>query len=170
QMQYLKNDQEEQVPEIIDAWIVDRDIKTPSKETLDVRVLLTRDQISELHDVMRQVLDSFEEGIISPRSFFEDLKSVAANLSRDPEQLQISTGSSNLASMGLMREYIDDLPYHSATMNSSADEWELWSPEQQINFAHKLEEKIAYYRALYEHSNLWTTPGGGEVNGKYLLN
>lgn len=169
QMQYLRSDDTEDVPEIIDAWIVDRDIKDPSKDTMEVRVLLTRDQLSELHDVMRDVLNSFEEGIISPRNFLEDLKSVAANLSRDPEQLKNSTGSSNLASMGLMQEYIDDLPYQSPTMNISADEWELWSPEQQIAFAHKLEEKIAYYRALYEHSNLWTTPGGGEINGSSVF-
>lgn len=168
-MQYLKSDQQEPIPEIIDAWIVDRNVQSPAEQSVEVRVLLTRDQLSDLHDVMREVLGSFEEGLLSPRNFFEDLKSVAANLSRDPEQLKGATGTNNLASMGVMGEYIDDLPYQSPAMAISADEWALWSPEQQIQFTHKLEEKIAYYKALYEHPDLWTTPGGGAVDGHSVI-
>lgn len=169
QMKYLKSNAQEDVPDVIDAWIVDKNVRAPEQDAVEVRVLLTRDQLSELHDVMRQVLDSFEEGVLSPRNFFADLKSLAANLSRDPQQLNSATGDNNLASMGLMGEYIDDLPYQSPAMTVSADEWELWSPQQQIDFTHKLEEKIAYYQALYAHPGLWTTPGGNAVNGSSVI-
>jgi hypothetical protein len=156
---------------VFDAWMIDRDFMNPERSAVDVRVLLTRDQLSDLKYVMQQVLELAEEGVLSPQNFIDDLKSLAATVSRDPSSVGGSTSESgaNLADMGYMREYIEDLPYTGEVMNLTLETWEEWSAKVQIEFMHRLESKINYYQALHDHTDLWVTPGGGPVNGNSVF-
>ena len=168
-MQYLQKSGE-QLPTIFDAWILDRDFSNPDRTTLDVRVLLSRDQLSDLHDVLKQVLVTAEEGLLSPENFLDELKSLAATISRDPEQLGATTATTagegnSLANLGFMREYTEDLPYTSEVMDLSLEDWQSWPARQQIRFLNGLEEKIAYYGALHDHTDLWISLDGGPVDG-----
>ncbi|MGD8957403.1 MAG: vWA domain-containing protein, partial [Chromatiaceae bacterium] len=57
-MRYLQRSEGGKIPNVFNAWLLDRDIRNPSQRTLDVRVLLTRDQLSDLHDILRGVLQT----------------------------------------------------------------------------------------------------------------
>ncbi len=167
-MRYLERAGEAGVPEVFDAWLIDRDFRNPERSTLDVHVLLTRDQLSDLQQVLRQVLDTAEEGVLSPDNFLNDLQSMAATLSRDPASVGGSTraaGGQNLADLGYLREYIEDLPYHGEVMSVSLKDWEDWSAKRQLEFVHDLESKISYYQALHDHTDLWIALDGGAVDG-----
>ena len=169
-MKYLKRDESDKIPNVFNAWLLDRDIRNPERRTLDVRVLLTRDQLSDLHDILRGVLQTAEEGLLSPQNFLNELKSLAATIARDPEQLGSTTATTagagnSLADLGFMREYIEDLPYRGEVMNLSLEDWETWPARQQIEFLHRLEDKITYYRALHDHTDLWVSLDGGAVDG-----
>ena len=169
-MRYLQKTGGDQVPSVFDAWLLDRDFRDPARSTLDIRVLLTRDQLSDLHDVLTQVLEAAEDGLLSPQNFLSELKSLAATATRDPEQLGTTTtitagAGTSLAELGYMREYIEDLPYTGEVMGLSLDDWQSWSTLQQIAFIHRLEEKVSYYRALHDHTDLWVSLDGGPVSG-----
>jgi hypothetical protein len=169
-MRYLQRNENQQIPDVFNAWLIDRDFNDPKRQTLDVRVLLTRDQLSDLHSIMQQVLETAEEGLLSPRSFLNDLKSLAATIARDPEQLGTTTRvtgarEGNLADMGFMREYIEGLPYTGEVMNLSLENWQDWPAKDQVAFIHRLEEKINYYQALHDHTDLWVSLDGGPVSG-----
>ncbi len=170
-MRYLQKESGQPPPAVFDAWMVDRDFLNPERSAVDVRVLLTRDQLSDLKFVMQQVLELAEEGVLSPQNFIDDLKSLAATVSRDPSSVAGSTSGAgaNLADMGYMREYIEDLPYTGEVMNLTLETWEEWSAKVQIEFMHRLESKISYYQALHDHTDLWVTPGGGPVNGNSVF-
>jgi hypothetical protein len=169
-MRYLQRGEKGQIPNVFNAWLVDRDLSNPQRQTLDVRVLLTRDQLSDLHSILRQVLITAEEGLLSPRTFLNDLKSLAATIARDPEQLGTTTRASgaragNLADMGFMREYIEDLPYTGEVMELSLENWQDWPAKDQIDFINRLEEKINYYQVLHDHTDLWVSLDGGPIDG-----
>ena len=169
-MRYLQGSQGGAVPEVFDAWLVDRDFQNPARSTLDVRVLLTRNQLSDLQYVLKQVLIAAEDGLLSPRNFLNDLKSLSATLSRDPGEMQGSTSAtsaagSNLADLGYMREYIEDLPYTGEVMNLSLENWADWPARRQLKFTHRLERKISYYQALHDHTDLWISLDGGPITG-----
>ncbi len=170
-MRYIQKESGKPLPKVFNAWMVDRDFINPERSSVDVRVLLTRDQLSDLKNVMQQVLDLAEEGVLSPRNFINDLKSLAATVSRDPASVGGSTSGagSNLAEMGYMREYIEDLPYTGEVMNLTLESWEEWSAKTQIEFMQRLDSKISYYQALHDHTDLWVTPGGGPVNGNSVF-
>ncbi len=168
-MRYLAQAEGGRVPDVFNAWLVDREFADPGRPSLEVRVLLTRDQLSDLQYVLRRVLDAAEEGLLAPRSFLDDLKSLAATISRDPRAATRTTRAAgtgeNLADLGYMREYIDDLPYIGEIMELSLEEWEQWSARRQLEFLHQLESKINYYQAIHDNSDLWISLDGGPVAG-----
>ena len=170
-MRYIQKESGQPLPKVFEAWMVDRDFMNPERSAVDVRVLLTRDQLSDLEYVMQQVLELAEEGVLSPQNFIDDLKSLAATVSRDPSSVAGSTSGAgaNLAEMGYMREYIEDLPYTGEVMNLTLESWEEWSAKVQIEFMNRLESKINYYQTLHDHTDLWVTPGGGPVTGNSVF-
>ncbi len=170
-MRYIQKESGKPLPRVFNAWMLDRDFLNPERSVVDVRVLLTRDQLSDLKNVMQQVLELAEEGVLSPQNFIDDLKSLAATVSRDPSSVAGSTSGSgsNLAEMGYMREYIEDLPYTGEVMNLTIESWEEWSAKVQIEFMNRLESKINYYQTLHDHTDLWVTPGGGSISGNSVF-
>jgi hypothetical protein len=169
-MRYLQKSTDDQLPRVFDAWLLDRDFNDPERSTLDVRVLLSRDQLSDLNDVLTQVLEAAEDGLLSPQNFFSELQSLAATVARDPERLGTTTATtagagSSLADLGFMREYIEDLPYTGEVMGLSLEDWQSWSTQEQIAFLNRLEEKVGYYHALHDHTDLWISLDGGPVSG-----
>lgn len=156
------------VPVLFDAWMIDRDFEMPEKQSVDIRVLLTRDQLSDLYEVLKKVLSTAEMGTLAPQDFLNELKSLAATISRDPESAKTSTrtaGGASLADLGYMREYIDGLPYQSGVMDLDLSTWQQWSAQRQFEFINQLDGKIAYYRALHNNVDLWVSLHGGPVDG-----
>ncbi|MGB5517817.1 MAG: vWA domain-containing protein [Gammaproteobacteria bacterium] len=169
-MKYLQKTEGGQVPTVFDAWLLDRDFRDPERAAVNVRVLLTRDQLSDLHDVLAAVLERAEEGMLSPQTFLDELQSLAATMARDPTRLGSTTATTagqgnSLADLGFMREYIEDLPYTAEVMGLSLDDWQSWSTKQQVVFVTRLEDKINYYRALHDHTDLWVSLDNGPVSG-----
>ncbi|MGD8853737.1 MAG: vWA domain-containing protein [Gammaproteobacteria bacterium] len=169
-MKYLRETEGGQVPKVFDAWLLDRDFRHPERAAVDVRVLLTRDQLSDLHDILAAVLERAEEGMLSPQNFLDELQSLAATMTRDPGQLGATTATTvgpgnSLADLGFMREYIEDLPYTPEVMNLSLDDWQSWSTKQQVAFVTRLEDKLDYYRALHDHTDLWVSLDNGPITG-----
>ena len=167
-MRYLQERAGEGVPSLFNAWLIDRDFDTPEDRALDVRVLLTRDQLSDLHEVLRQVLITAEEGTLAPDDFLDELKSLAASVSRDPQAARTATrtvGGESLADLGYMREYLEGLPYKSEVMYLDLSIWEQWPAQRQFEFVNQLDSKVAYYRALHDNIDLWVSLDGEAVDG-----
>jgi len=169
-MRYLQEENlaGQRVPALFNAWMVDRDLAAPAERSIDVRVLLTRDQLSDLHEVLRQVLITAEEGTLAPDDFLDELKSLAASISRDPAAAKMSTravGGQSLADMGYMREYLEGLPYKSQVMNLDLSIWQQWPAQRQFEFISQLDGKVAYYRSLHDNVDLWVPLDEGEVDG-----
>ncbi len=167
-MRYLQERAGEGVPSLFNAWLVDRDFDAPEDRALDVRVLLTRNQLSDLHEVLRQVLITAEEGTLAPDDFLDELKSLAASVSRDPQAARTATrtvGGESLADLGYMREYLEGLPYKSEVMYLDLSIWEQWPAQRQFEFVNQLDSKVAYYRALHDNIDLWVSLDGEAVDG-----
>lgn len=156
------------VPALFNAYMIDRDPEAPSEQAVDVRVLLTRDQLSDMHDVLAEILERAEEGAFAPQDFLDELRSLAAIVSRDPEAVETTgrvSGAASLADLGYMREYIEGLPYQSEVMDLDLADWQTWTAVQQFEFINSLDSKVAYYRALHDNLDLWVSLDGGPVDG-----
>lgn len=173
-LKYLRSSSSQAAPDVFNAWLLDKNFLDPNQSAVDVCALLTRDQLSDLHDILTRILETAEQGLISPQNFLSDLKSIAATISRDPEQLGSTTASTatrgqSLAELGFLREYIEDLPYTGQVMNLALDDWQSWNTARQVGFLNQLEEKVAYYRALHDQPDIWISLDGSPIDGNSVF-
>ena len=139
-------------PSMFSAWLTDRSFRDPDRAVVDVRVLLTKNQLSDLQQTLQQILEASERGQIAPDSFFANLRAAAAAMGRAPDQ--IATAES-LTDLGIVGEYLDGLPYRSQVMNVTEDVWTGWSIGQQQVFIDTLRSKIELYRYFHDSTENW---------------
>ncbi|MWV14934.1 serine/threonine protein kinase [Pseudomonas sp. L-22-4S-12] len=151
---YLGEKTGSQAPPVFQAWIADRDPIKQNVPTTDVRVLLTKSQLSDLSDVLKQILDAANEGLISPAEMFERLRSVAATMGADPNQLK-QNGNAKLADLGMLGEYLEDLPYQSEVLNLDEETWKSWDGLAQEKFIRTLSTKLRHYQRYNADVDRW---------------
>lgn len=156
---YLGSQQGTQAPRMFEAWVGDRDTATPTSTVFDVRLLLTRDQLSDLQETLKRIITSGRRNQVRPQGFFDELRSAAAAMSRDPARIG-RRDTARLAEIGLMGEYLDDLPYRSELMGLDQDTWSSWSVAQQEDLLDRLEAKIKLYQRFHNEASLWIQLGG----------
>ncbi|WP_074941588.1 vWA domain-containing protein [Ectopseudomonas composti] len=146
-------------PPVFQAWISDRDFVRQDVPTTDVRVLMTKSQLSDLSDVVKQIADAANEGLISPSDMFERLRSVAATMGKDPNQLKDKT--IKVADMGLMAEYLDGLPYLSDVLSLDEETWKGMEGLEQEKFIRRLNTKLKYYQRYNSDADRWVSLAPG---------
>ncbi len=164
QLAYLGRMEGNQPPRLFSAWVSDRDIANPARKTLDVRVLITRNQLSDLQATLQAIIDAGESTRVAPNDFFRQLRSAAATMARRPEGVG-GENARRLADLGLIGEYLEGLPYRSRIMELSEDDWLSWSFGQQRQFLDDLGAKVALYRRIYDNTDLWIALDGDRSGG-----
>lgn len=157
---YLGSKTGAQAPPVFQAWISDRDLIKQNVPTTDVRVLLTKAQLSDLSDIMQEILNAANEGLISPSEMFSRLRSVAATMGADPNQLQQSANI-KLAELGVMGEYLEDLPYQSEVLNLDEETWKSWDGLAQEKFIRTLSTKLRHYQRYNADVDRWVSLAEG---------
>jgi serine/threonine-protein kinase PpkA len=142
-------------PKDFAGWISDRDLDHPARPSVEVRVLLTKNQLSNLSNGVRVILEAAKSGRTSAAQFYRSLLDFASRMGRDP-MLAKPSENVTIADLGILGEYLDDLPYKSATMSLDQDTWENWSASQQDEFIHSIENKLERYRDYESDCTLWT--------------
>lgn len=160
QLAYLGQQTGSVAPPVFEAWISDRDLVQQNRPSTDVRVLLTKSQLSDLSDVVTQILDAANQGLISPTDMFDRLRSVAAAMGTDPNQLQ-QNETTQLAELGLMGEYLEDLPYQSEVLNLDEATWKSWDGLSQERFIRNLSIKLRHYQRYNEDVDRWVSLAEG---------
>lgn len=154
QLAYLGKKNGTQAPLVFKAWISDRDLIKQNIPTTDVRVLLTKGQLSDLSDVVSQILQAANEGMISPTKMFERLRSVAATMGADPNQLK-QQENAKINDLGVLGEYLADLPYKSDVLNLDEETWKSWDGLSQEKFIRTLSAKLRHYQKYNADVDRW---------------
>lgn len=164
QLSYIGRVQGVQAPPLLRAWTVDRDLDNPVKQALQVRVLLTKNQLSDLQSALKEIVNVGIETELARSQFFDQLKSAAATLSRDPTRVG-REGATNLKELGLLGEYLDDLPYRSRVLALSEELWNRWSIGEQAAFVDDLEARIRLYQSFHDDVDTWVSLDDGASPG-----
>ncbi|WP_235955856.1 vWA domain-containing protein [Rouxiella aceris] len=154
QLAYLGKKNDTQAPLVFKAWISDRDLIKQNIPTTDVRVLLTKGQLSDLSDAVNQILQAANEGMISPAKMFERLRTIAATMGADPNQLK-QQDNTKINDLGVLGEYLADLPYRSDVLNLDEETWKSWDGLSQEKFIRTLSAKLRYYQKYNADVDRW---------------
>lgn len=153
-LRFLGTYNNETAPDIIRGFIADRDLVKHNQPTSQPYVLLTKAQLSDLYDVTTKLLEQANLGMMAPSQMFSNLLSLAAAMNNDAAQVTQSK-TLKISEMGLLGEYLDDLPYKSQIAGLTEEDWAMMSPEEQDSLIRTLESKLEYYRHSISDTDRW---------------
>ena len=151
---YVGEKQGTQAPTLYSSWASDRDIRRPDLATFSVRVLLTKNQLSDLQATLGRLVVAGERAQVDPGDFFNQLRSAAVAMGRDPARLG-QAQVRNLEQSGLMGEYLEGLPYQSKVMSIDQDMWVRMSVGEQQALLDEVKSKIALYQRYHDDVDRW---------------
>jgi hypothetical protein len=159
QLAYLGSATGAKAPPFFKAWISDRDLVKQNIPTTEVRVLLTKAQLSDMSAAVKEIVEAANSSLVSPTAMFERLRSVAATMGRDPNQLR--QGRSENLSKLVLGEYLDGLPYKSDVLGLDEEAWKSMSVAAQTQFIIRLNTKLRQYQSFNEDASAWVSLAKG---------
>jgi len=151
-------------PDVLRAWAVDA--YKPGIENFEIRVLLTRNQLNDLAQALRLIIESGRSNMLDANAVFERLQSVAAHLARDPSRLR-ERGVENLGDV--LGEYLDGLPYVSQIATLDRETWRRMGAAAQTEALDTLEARLRAYEEFNRTAELWVAFDGGRDPGEAMF-
>ncbi len=139
-------------PKDIVAWVLDRDLVDPSMRALDVRVLITRNQLSSLVQAMDRVIQALMQAEVTQEQFFQALQGVAGQTMKRPEDIG---QSQKLVDTGLLPAFIESLPYKSDILSLSDEMYSSMTADDRAKLQWSLLAKLKQYREINEQVDAW---------------
>jgi serine/threonine-protein kinase PpkA len=159
QLEYLGQRDKVKAPHVVTSWVSDMDLVRPDTPAFRVTVLLTKNQLSDLYQRLKVILDEAQRTKrTGARDFFEGILSAAAQISRDPTQFSLKPNQ-NLGQLGLLGEFLDDLPYRSSIMRLTEEDWYRMSVGEQQALVDDIKSKIRRYQQYNDDVSNWISFG-----------
>jgi serine/threonine-protein kinase PpkA len=157
QLEFLGRRGGVKAPEVVTSWVSDMDLSRPDRPSFHVAVLLTKNQLSDLHQRLKVILDQAQRTKrTGARDFFQSILSAAAQTSRDPSQFSMRPNQ-NLGQLGFLGEFLEDLPYRSSIMRLTEDDWYRLSVGEQQALVDDLKSKIRRYSQYHDDVANWVS-------------
>ena len=166
-LSYLGRERQQTAPDVVRSFVLDQELNPadprPERRPLDVRVLLTRNQLSDLATTLRKIIQAQAAARLSPESFFERVRAAAAATARDPRRM---AEFQRLG--GAFGEFLQDLPYQSQIMEFTQDEWNSMGAGRRTEIVNALEAKLRLYEEFNRQPSLWVSFDGGRNPGEAM--
>lgn len=161
QLEYLGRARENQAPSVVNSWIADMDLKRLARHeqspSVEVAVLLTKNQLNDLSAQLKTIIDNAERTKkTDSRDFFQGVLSASTRMARDPN---LPTHGKSLAELGVLAEFLDGLPYKSDIMLLREEDWYRMSIGEQTAFINRLKSRLARYEEYDRDRANWESFG-----------
>lgn len=165
QLEYVGGRQGETAPDFYRAWTIDRAYGAYARQALDVRLLLTKNQLSTMTANLRAIVDRANRPgeLLDANQFFQQIRELASRVSNDPNQINQNTTLGDA-----IAEYLDDLPYKSQTTAMTQADWVSAPASQQRDIMNALASKLEYYERVHSNPDLWFSLHDGAAAGEYV--
>lgn len=163
QLEFLGQQRQNQAPSVVSAWIADMDLallaENKHSPSVEVAVLLTKNQLSDLQRQLKIIIDQAERTKkTDSKDFFQGILSASAQLARDPAAFSQKPGQ-NLQQTGVLGEFLEGLPYKSDIMLLQEEDWYRMSVGEQTAFINRLRSRIARYEEYDKDRSNWESFG-----------
>ncbi|MEE2950488.1 MAG: vWA domain-containing protein [Pseudomonadota bacterium] len=173
---WLGRQQGTSAPDTYEAWAADFALDDPRRAALNVRVLLTRNQLNDLYVTLQAILEAADQSLdADPVVFFQKLKTILANAMRDPSQLQALDPSAGgrAANLGefedlgdLLGEYFTNLPYESDLASVTPSLWAELGPARRREMLETIRHKLKMYELYYGDRDQWVSLNDAASEGE----
>jgi hypothetical protein len=131
-----------------------------------VRLLITKNQLSTLRDVIKSLVDAFEGSRGAredPSTLFSQLRSVVAAMARDPDKVVDAQFKTLGDALG---EYLEGLPYQSEVMGLDEAAWAQMGGARQREIVDGLKSKLQLYQEFHNSPSQWVALWPGAPPGE----
>lgn len=163
-VEYLGKDADP--PKDIVAWAFDRDLTDPAVTALDVRVLVTKEQLSDLTEAVDQVVTALARAEFTQMQFFDALQSVAGQTLKRPDAIR---QANTLAETDLLPAYLESLPYKSEILWLDKEKYASMPAEGLARLESHLRAKVRQYRDINEQVDGWVRLNEADPDGKKVF-
>jgi|GEM_PF-87538 len=166
-LSYLGRSRQQEAPDVVRSFVLDQDLNPadprPERKPLDVRVLLTKNQLSDLANTIRGIVQAQAASRLSPDGFFERVRGATAATMRDPRRM---AEFQRLG--GAFGDYLQGLPYQSAIMELTQQDWmDMGAGARQVTI-NGLDAKLRLYEEFNRQPSLWVSFDGGRNPGEAM--
>ncbi len=164
-VEWIGSETSTRAPRDVVGWVADKDLIQPAIQALDIKLLISKRQLSALTEALHSII-RYAERVEGPsRDFFDRLQAAVATQARDPGQFpHIQT----LAESGAIPEFLQGLPYTSRVMDMTREKWQNMAADDQSAFLNDLRGKIAYYEHIHDMPDLWVQVSPGDDPDDFL--
>ena len=138
-------------PPSVTAWAIDRDIAAFDKQSMKVKVLVSRTDIENLIDFLDGLLSQFESQQTSGSSFFGTAQQGSVQASYDLKMDETQA----LKDSGAMPAAIASLPYKSDILTLTLEEFKNSSVDERTRIEERLKTLVKYYQASLSNTDAW---------------
>ncbi len=166
ELAYLGRVLETRAPDVFEAWMADRALEDPRKLAVEPRLLITKNQLSSLRDVLAAVLEVGESTQAggAANDFFSQLQGAVSRMAQDPDRL-INTGFDTLGSA--FGEFLEGLPYQSRVMEITQERWDnMGTGRRQI--IDDLRSRFLLYERWHDDPSLWVALYDDAPDGEHV--
>ena len=150
-------------PKDVIAWALDRDLVNPADRSLEVRVRVTRQQLSSLVQALDHVVQAFMRAEVTQMQFFDALQAVSGQTLKRPEDIG---RSAKLIESGLLPAFIQSLPYKSDVLSLDDERYASMTAEQRSALEWNLLGKLQQYRTINEQVDAWVRLAEGDPDSE----
>ncbi|HEC15408.1 MAG TPA: VWA domain-containing protein [Sedimenticola sp.] len=159
---YLGRTKGTPAPEVFEAWVAERSAQDRRKLALEIRVLLTKDQLSDLQMALRQIIEAGDLTELAPQDFFTQVRKLLILAQRDSSEL---ARAKTLGDSVVLGEYLEGLPYQSALTGIDKESWLAMGAGERQEVIDDIEAKIQLYQDIHDNQDLWITLDDGRIKG-----
>lgn len=145
QQEYLGRLEGDEAPDFYRAWVADRDLVNPGVESMQVKVLVTRNQLSDLAARLSDIVSQLRQKEMGTQDAFERIAGLAGLTAYDP----------SLSVAQMLPEYLADLPYGSRFMTMTATQWSSLIGQQQTEILNDVSDRIRLLQSVNSSSAGW---------------
>lgn len=165
QLAYLGEVSGTSAPDVFEGWTIDRGIPQFQNAGLDIRIMLTRNELSTMSRVVETMIINMEDQVLDPTTFFEQMQTAMALLSQDSSRV----ATSELNVLGdAVGAYLAELPYQSEIMSLTEEGWISLGGGGQQALKNKLRSKLRAYQDIYADPALWTALDAEAPEGEHV--
>ena len=166
QLAYLGRLKGTQAPDVIEGWASEKAVEDPSRQAIEPRLLVTKNEMATMADLLDQLLVLGEQSRsdADAASFFTQVRDVVGRMAQNPDRL-INTDSETL---GGALEFLEDLPYESQLMLTTEARWGS-SAMLRRTILDGMRQKLVQYRKWLLDPEVWTALYADAPDGEYVF-
>ena len=156
-----------EAPDVLSTWVTDRAAEKPEAEALTPRLLITKNELSTITNILERIVELAESAEFSnsQNQLLRQVRDAVSRLAVNPD-LVVNTDFETLG--GAVGEFLENLPYQSRIMSITDERWiEMGTLRREI--IDDLRQKTALYRRFHDNPENWTALYAEAPDGEHVF-